>query len=72
MSAFPFSIPRNKIFTMPPYSFTKYETGRHYDVKKGAPDDVANFEFKMNRVFGDADLEKAEVGTSLFLVQAMS
>jgi hypothetical protein len=40
MSDFPFSIPRNKTFTMPPYSFTKYEvSGALFAVKKGAPDD---------------------------------
>ena len=41
MSDFPFSIPRNKTFTMPPYSFTKYEVpGALYTVKKGAPADT--------------------------------
>ena len=40
MSDFPFSIPRNKTFTMPPYSFTKYEvSGALFAVKKGTPDD---------------------------------
>ena len=40
MSDFPFSIPRNKTFTMPPYSFTKYEvSGAVFTVEKGAPAD---------------------------------
>ena len=41
MSDFPFSIPRNKSVTRPPYSFTKYNAsdGAVYTVKKGEPDD---------------------------------
>ena len=40
MSDFPFSIPRNKSLTLPPYSFTKYEVaGELFTVLKGAPAD---------------------------------
>jgi len=40
MSDFPFSIPRNKSVTLPPYSFTKYEVaGELFTVLKGTPDD---------------------------------
>ena len=40
MSDFPFSIPRNKSVTRPPYSFTKYnDPDPVFTVKKGTPDD---------------------------------
>ena len=48
MSDFPFSIPRNKTFTMPPYKFINYSTHTDYDVKKGNPSDT-----DPNELFGE-------------------
>ena len=39
MSDFPFSIPRNKSLTLPPYKFINYSDKTDYDVKKGNPSD---------------------------------